>query len=94
VIAAGQVQQAADLGHGLALRSRGHPEDRVATSHRALAPLHELYGALAESLGLVFQGEAIHYDRERWLNADLPLRVLIQRWADSGAPILPLASGA
>src|SRR5690242_7842298 len=38
--------------------------------YRALAPLHELYGAFAQSLDLVFQNDALHYDRERWINAD------------------------
>lgn len=58
--------------------------------YRTLAPLHELYGAFAQSLGLVFQGEAIPYDRSRWVNADIPLRELLRRWEESGAPLLPL----
>lgn len=58
--------------------------------YRTLAPLHELYGGFAHSLGLVFQGDAVRYDRERWINADVPLRDLIRRWSDSGAPLLPL----
>jgi hypothetical protein len=59
--------------------------------YRALAPLHELYRALARGLGLVFQGEALRYDRERWINADLSLRELVRRWSDAGAPALPLS---
>jgi hypothetical protein len=58
--------------------------------YRTLAPLHELYGAFARSLHLVFQGDAIRYDRVNWVNADLPLRELLRRWAESGAPLLPL----
>jgi hypothetical protein len=61
--------------------------------YRTLAPLHEIYGAFARSLDLVFQGEAIHYDRANWINADLPLRELLRRWAESGAPLLPLDAG-
>jgi hypothetical protein len=58
--------------------------------YRTLAPLHQLYGAFADSLHLVFQGDAIHYDRAHWVNADLSLRELLRRWAESGAPLLPL----
>src|SRR5207245_71188 len=58
--------------------------------YRTLAPLHELYGALARLLDLVFQGDALRYDRARWINADIPLRELLRRWVDSGAPLLPL----
>lgn len=61
--------------------------------YRTLAPLHDLYRTLAGSLGLVFQGEALHYNRERWINADLTLRELVRRWADAGAPLLPLEAG-
>ena len=57
--------------------------------YRALAPLHVLYRSLAGSLGLVFQGEALRYDRCHWIHADLPLRELVRRWAESGAPLLP-----
>jgi len=65
------------------------PQERAI--YRALAPLHELYRTLARGLGLVFQGEALRYDRERWVNADLSLRELVRRWSDAGAPALPLA---
>ncbi len=58
--------------------------------YRTLAPLHQLYDAFARSLHLVFQGDAIDYDRVNWVNADLPLRELLRRWAESGAPLLPL----
>lgn len=64
------------------------PRERAV--YRTLAPLHELYGAFARSLGLVFQGDAIRYDRARWVNADIPLRELLHRWSESGAPLLPL----
>jgi hypothetical protein len=64
------------------------PRERAV--YRTLAPLHELYGAFARSLDLVFQGDAIRYDRLRWVNADIPLRELLHRWAESGAPLLPL----
>jgi hypothetical protein len=64
------------------------PDERAV--YRTLAPLHELYGAFARSLGLVFQGEAIRYKRNTWINADLPLKVLLHRWVESGAPLLPL----
>ena len=64
------------------------PRERAV--YRTLAPLHELYGAFARSLGLAFQGDAIRYDRARWINADIPLRELLQRWSESGAPLLPL----
>jgi len=63
---------------------------RERTVYRTLAPLHELYGAFARSLDLVFQGDALRYDRTRWVNADIPLRELLRRWAESGAPLLPL----
>jgi hypothetical protein len=66
------------------------PQER--TVYGALAPLHGLYRVLAQSLGLVFQGEALRYDRERWINADLSLRELVRRWAESEAPLLPLGA--
>lgn len=66
--------------------------DEERAIYRSLAPLHDLYRALARSLDLVFQGEALRYDRERWLNADLSLRELVRRWAEAGAPILPLGA--
>jgi hypothetical protein len=55
-----------------------------------LSPLHELYEKLATPLGLVFQGTALHYDREHWINADIPLRRLIANWKDVKAPPLPI----
>src|SRR6266852_7958095 len=55
------------------------PRERAV--YRTLAPLHELYGAFARSLDLVFQGDALRYERSRWLNADIPLRELLRRWA-------------
>jgi hypothetical protein len=64
------------------------PRERAV--YRTLAPLHELYGSFARALDLVFQGDALRYERARWLNADIPLRELLRRWADSGAPLLPL----
>jgi hypothetical protein len=64
------------------------PSERAV--YRTLAPLHELYGAFARSLSLAFQGDVIRYDRARWINADIPLRELLQRWSESGAPLLPL----
>lgn len=68
---------------------------REKSIYRTLAPLHDLYKSFAQMLDLVFQGEAVHYDREHWINADLPLRELLRRWADSSAPLLPLdAAGA
>jgi hypothetical protein len=67
------------------------PQERAV--YRALAPLHGLYRSLAQSLGLVFQGEALHYERDRWINADLSLRELVRRWAESGAPLLPFGGG-
>jgi hypothetical protein len=63
---------------------------RERTIYRALVPLHALYTAFADRLGLAFQEKAVRYDREHWVNADLPLRELLRRWADSGAPLLPL----
>lgn len=54
-----------------------------------IAPLHELYEKFAEPLGLVFQGKALHYDREHWINADLPLRRLLSLWSDRKVPLLP-----
>jgi hypothetical protein len=72
---------------------RGLSEQESAV-YRALAPLHGLYRVLARSLGLVFQGEALQYDRARWINADLSLRDLVRRWVESGAPLLPLGAGA
>ncbi len=59
--------------------------------YRTLAPLHELYQSLAHELGLVFQGEALRYDRENWINADLSLRELVRRWSEAGAAALPLS---
>jgi hypothetical protein len=59
--------------------------------YRTLAPLHDLYRTLARGLGLVFQGEALRYDREHWINADLSLRELVRRWSEAGAPTLPLS---
>jgi hypothetical protein len=58
--------------------------------YERIAPLHELYEKFAGPLGLVFQGKALHYDRERWINADVPLRRLLTLWADQKAPPLPL----
>jgi hypothetical protein len=64
------------------------PEERAIFER--LSPLHELYEKLATPLGLVFQGKALHYDREHWINADIPLRRLIAYWKDVKAPPLPL----
>ena len=63
------------------------PEER--RIYERVAPLHDLYEKFAQPLGLVFQGTAIHYDRERWINADVPLRRLLTLWADQKAPLLP-----
>ena len=63
---------------------------RERSIYRTLVPLHALYAAFAARLDLAFQEKAIHYDRGRWVHADLPLRELLRRWADSGAPMLPL----
>jgi hypothetical protein len=95
----GQAAGAAILYEGLGSLSESEVGDlpaRERAIYRALAPLHELYSALAQSLDLVFQGDALRYDRARWVNADLTLRELLRRWADSGAPMLPLdaAGGA
>jgi hypothetical protein len=64
------------------------PEERAIFER--LVPLHELYKKLAAPLGLVFQGDALHYDREHWINADIPLRQLLAYWKDAKAPPLPL----
>jgi hypothetical protein len=66
------------------------PDERAV--YRTLAPLHEIYGAFARSLDLAFQGDAIRYKRNAWVNADLPLKELLHRWAESGAPLLPLGN--
>jgi hypothetical protein len=58
--------------------------------YERIAPLHELYEKFAGPLGLVFQGTALHYDRERWINADVPLRQLLGLWADKHVPPLPI----
>ena len=63
---------------------------RERSIYRAIVPLHALYTAFAARLDLAFQEKAVHYDREHWVNADLPLRELLRRWADSGAPMLPM----
>jgi len=63
------------------------PEER--RIYERLAPLHDLYEKFAGPLGLVFQGKALHYDREHWINADVPLRRLLTLWADQKAPPLP-----
>lgn len=55
-----------------------------------ISPLHELYEKLATPLGLVFQGTAMRYDREHWINADMPLKRLLALWKDAKAPPLPL----
>jgi hypothetical protein len=70
--------------------ARLEPDERAV--YRTLAPLHEIYGAFARSLDLAFQGDAIRYKRDAWVNADLPLRELLHRWAESGAPLLPLGN--
>jgi hypothetical protein len=57
--------------------------------YERVAPLHELYEKFAKPLGLVFQGTALHYDREHWINADVPLRQLLGMWADQKLPPLP-----
>ncbi|HLZ72228.1 MAG TPA: hypothetical protein VKV26_20170 [Dehalococcoidia bacterium] len=57
--------------------------------YERLAPLHDLYEKFAGPLGLVFQGKALHYDREHWINADLPLKQLLGIWADRDLPPLP-----
>jgi len=64
--------------------------DQERKIYERIAPLHELYEKLAGPLGLVFQGTALHYDRERWVNADVPLKQLIGLWADQKVPLLPL----
>lgn len=63
---------------------------RERSIYRTLVPLHALYTSFAATLDLAFQEKAVHYDRERWVKADLPLRELLRRWADSGAPLLPI----
>jgi len=57
--------------------------------YERIAPLHELYEKFAGPLGLVFQGKALHYDREHWINADVPLKQLLGIWADRELPPLP-----
>jgi hypothetical protein len=57
--------------------------------YERIAPLHELYEKLGKPLGLVFQGKALNYDREHWINADVPLRRLLGLWADQKLPPLP-----
>jgi hypothetical protein len=64
------------------------PEER--RIYERIAPLHELYEKFAGPLGLVFQGTALHYDRDRWINADVPLRQLLGLWANKKVPPLPL----
>jgi hypothetical protein len=64
------------------------PQERAI--YERLAPLHDLYEKFAKPLGLVFQGNAIHYDREHWVNADVPLKQLLGMWADQKLPPLPL----
>jgi len=63
------------------------PQERAI--YERIAPLHELYEKFARPLGLVFQGRALHYDRERWINADVPLKQLLGMWADQKLPPLP-----
>ena len=63
------------------------PEER--RIYERVAPLHELYERFAGPLGLVFQGKALHYDRDHWINADVPLRRLLTLWADQRLPPLP-----
>ncbi len=58
--------------------------------YERIAPLHELYEKFAGPLGLVFQGTALHYDREHWINADVPLRQLLGLWANKKVPPLPI----
>jgi hypothetical protein len=57
--------------------------------YERIAPLHDLYEKFAGPLGLVFQGKALHYDREHWINADVPLKQLLGIWADRDLPPLP-----
>ncbi len=57
--------------------------------YERIAPLHDLYERFAGPLGLVFQGKALHYDREHWINADVPLKQLLGIWADRDLPPLP-----
>ncbi|HEY7293408.1 MAG TPA: hypothetical protein VH916_00130 [Dehalococcoidia bacterium] len=57
--------------------------------YERIAPLHDLYEKFADPLGLVFQGKALHYDREHWINADVPLKQLLSIWADRDLPPLP-----
>lgn len=68
------------------LASLSESERRI---YERIAPLHEIYEKFAGPLGLVFQGNAIHYDKERWINADVPLRRLLNLWADQKLPPLP-----
>ncbi len=55
--------------------------------YERIAPLHEIYEKFAGPLGLVFQGTAIHYDKDRWINADVPLRRLLNLWDDQKLPL-------
>ena len=38
---------------------------------------------------MLFRSNALHYDRERWINADVPLKQLLGIWADQKLPPLP-----
>lgn len=68
------------------------PEERRV--YDSLAPLNEAYRKIAAALDLVAQPDALAKPGPNWIRADLPLKRLLQIWAERRLPLIPAVDTA
>lgn len=85
------------LYEGLGQLSPEEVESLTADERRvydSLAPLNEAYRRIATALDLVAQPDALAKPGPNWVRADLPLKRLLQLWAERRLPLIPAAETA